>query len=91
MRAFRFLLAALVIGLAVYAKLRSTSSDGESRGAHHAYAYAQDDRRDDGAIPAKAYDVLAYVRRTGEAPPGYVGGRTFENRGGPAALRRRLP
>jgi guanyl-specific ribonuclease Sa len=33
-------------------------------------------------VPQKALDVLAYVRRTGEAPAGYVGGRVFENREG---------
>jgi ribonuclease T1 len=33
-------------------------------------------------IPAKALQVLDYVRRTGEAPEGYVGGRIFENREG---------
>lgn len=31
-------------------------------------------------IPQKALDVLAIIDRTGKAPPGYVGGRTFENR-----------
>jgi ribonuclease T1 len=36
--------------------------------------------------PRKALDVLAEIeRRGGEAPPGHVGGRTFENR------ERRLP
>ena len=37
-------------------------------------------------IPAHAYEVLAEIeRRGGQAPPGYVGGRTFGNR------ERRLP
>jgi ribonuclease T1 len=32
-------------------------------------------------IPQKAYDTLAYIRsHHGDAPPGFVGGRTFENR-----------
>lgn len=34
------------------------------------------------AVPAKALQVLQYVRETGHAPEGYVGGRTFENREG---------
>jgi ribonuclease T1 len=35
------------------------------------------------AIPAEAWDVLAEVRtRRGAPPPGYVGGRTFQNREG---------
>ena len=33
-------------------------------------------------VPQKAIDVLRIVRTTGEAPPGYVGGRVFENREG---------
>jgi ribonuclease T1 len=31
-------------------------------------------------IPAKAYRVLQYVKEHGEAMPGYVGGRNFQNR-----------
>ena len=31
-------------------------------------------------IPKYALDVLEYVRRNGEAPTGYVGGREFQNR-----------
>lgn len=31
-------------------------------------------------IPAKVYRVLEYVRAHGEAMPGYVGGRVFQNR-----------
>jgi ribonuclease T1 len=32
-------------------------------------------------VPQKARDVLAEIeRRLGEPPPGYVGGRTFQNR-----------
>ncbi len=33
-------------------------------------------------IPAKALQVLQYIRENGRAPEGYVGGRTFENREG---------
>jgi ribonuclease T1 len=39
-----------------------------------------------GAVPQRARDVLAEIRRRGgEAPPGHVGGRVFGNR------ERRLP
>jgi ribonuclease T1 len=31
-------------------------------------------------VPAKAYDLLKYIRANGTAPDGYVGGRTFMNR-----------
>ena len=31
-------------------------------------------------IPAKVYRVLQYVKEHGEAMPGYVGGRNFQNR-----------
>ena len=31
-------------------------------------------------VPQKALQVLEIVRRTGEAPEGYVGGRVFQNR-----------
>jgi ribonuclease T1 len=33
-------------------------------------------------VPDKAVKVLQYVRQNGQAPDGYVGGRTFENREG---------
>jgi ribonuclease T1 len=33
-----------------------------------------------GAVPAKAYDLLKYIKANGSAPDGYVGGRTFMNR-----------
>lgn len=36
-------------------------------------------------VPDYALEVLTYVRKHGEAPDGYVGGRTFQNR------ERRLP
>lgn len=31
-------------------------------------------------VPQSALKVLDYIRKNGEAPKGYVGGRTFENR-----------
>lgn len=37
------------------------------------------------AVPEYVLEVLAYIRQYREAPQGYVGGRTFENR------ERRLP
>ncbi len=36
-------------------------------------------------VPAKVAEVLRYIDKHKEAPPGHVGGRTFENR------ERRLP
>jgi guanyl-specific ribonuclease Sa len=33
-----------------------------------------------GKIPAYALEVLEYVQKNGDAPPGIVGGRTFSNR-----------
>jgi ribonuclease T1 len=33
-----------------------------------------------GAVPAKAYDLLKYIKANGSAPNGYVGGRNFMNR-----------
>lgn len=32
------------------------------------------------AVPQRALDVLAYVKKSNKAPEGYVGGRKFENR-----------
>ena len=32
-------------------------------------------------IPSKATDTLAHIKKTGNAPPGYKGGRTFKNDG----------
>lgn len=34
----------------------------------------------DTSVPAKVLKVLEIIRRTGEAPEGYVGGRVFQNR-----------
>ena len=31
-------------------------------------------------IPQKVYKILEYVKKTGKAPNGYVGGRNFQNR-----------
>ncbi len=41
---------------------------------------SQDGTHSDSRIPSYALDVLEHVRRTGKAPNGYVGGRTFYNR-----------
>ena len=44
---------------------------------------AQSSKHPDTAnVPAKALQVLQYVRANGQAPEGYVGGRVFENREG---------
>jgi ribonuclease T1 len=38
-------------------------------------------------IPNQVYEVLAYIRQHDEAPPGVVGGRTFQNREKRLALK----
>ena len=77
MRVFRIVLVVVVMLVAAYARI--ASPPGSSESGHHAYAHPA---ASSGAIPSKALDVLAYVRRTGEAPDGYVGGRVFQNREG---------
>jgi ribonuclease T1 len=77
MKIFRNLLVVVVLLVAAYARLVSPPTPGES--GTRAYSPVSTDA---GVVPSKAKDVLAYVRRTGEAPDGYVGGRRFENREG---------
>lgn len=49
-------------------------------------AAVSDSRPEIAGVPQKVFDVLAEIQaRRGQPPPGYVGGRTFENR------ERRLP
>jgi ribonuclease T1 len=77
MKAFRTVLVIVVLCVAAWARLASPPTPAES--GSRVYSPASTDASE---IPAKASDVLAYVRRTGEAPDGYVGGRRFENREG---------
>ena len=54
------------------------STDNENKEAQlkssKTYQASQND------VPQKALEVLAYIRKYSEAPDGYVGGRTFQNR-----------
>lgn len=70
-----------VISIGAYVKYTSLQhgSDAEPR------SYASQSGDGSGAVegvPQKALQVLEIVRRTGEAPEGYVGGRVFQNREG---------
>ena len=80
MRAIRlFFLFALVLFVAYVRYVSPPTGDVSNSPS---FASQSSKHVDTGNVPQKALDVLAYVRRTGEAPEGYVGGRTFENREG---------
>lgn len=66
------LLAALVLALALAAPSAAVAGAAPS-----------DCRPGPAGVPQKAYDTAEYVRsHGGAAPPGHVGGRTFQNREG---------
>ncbi len=75
MNALRTLLVILVLGLAVFVSQERGALLGEPNpSATSSSTEVQ------AGIPKKAYKVLEYIRRTGHAPEGYVGGREFQNR-----------
>jgi guanyl-specific ribonuclease Sa len=71
MKSARLILLIVLGLLALYVKVSTSGTGGAS-------SWVQSD----GQIPAKASQVLQYVRETGHAPEGYEGGRVFENREG---------
>ena len=73
-------------------KQNSSKTEQESRQTTTVGNAQTDDRMppnatENGKIPAKVYRVLQYVREHGEAMPGYVGGRNFQNREGRLAKK----
>jgi ribonuclease T1 len=80
MKAFRFIFLLVIVLVAAYAHYVSPPT-GDAPGSAE-FASQSSKHPDAALVPPKALDVLAYVRRTGEAPDGYVGGRVFENREG---------
>jgi ribonuclease T1 len=79
-RAVRFIFFLALVVLIAYVRYVSPPAGDVSNSP--SFASQSSKHPDAGAVPGKAFDVLAYVRRTGEAPEGYVGGRVFENREG---------
>ena len=76
-------LTALLVGLLA---LLAAAAQASAWGGADAAIRAGTQVIPDVDVPDKARDVLAEIeRRHGEAPPGYVGGRAFQNR------ERRLP
>ena len=80
MRAVRFVFLVALVLLIAYVRYVSPPS-GEVTNSP-SFASQSSKHPEAASVPQKALDVLAYVRRTGEAPEGYVGGRVFENREG---------
>jgi ribonuclease T1 len=79
MRAVRFFLLVLLGLFIFYVKLKT---GGVNSGAPPGPAPASWTSPGSQQVPDKAVKVLQYVRENGQAPEGYVGGRTFENREG---------
>ena len=75
MKPVRFLLLLVLAAFVLYVKLTTSGTNGVSSSTASWVEPGQH-------IPAKAQQVLQYVRENGRAPEGYVGGRTFENREG---------
>jgi len=80
MKAVRPIFLVLLVLLIAYVRYVSPPT-GEVTNSP-SFASQSSKHPDAGMVPANAVEVLAYVRRTGEAPEGYVGGRVFENREG---------
>jgi guanyl-specific ribonuclease Sa len=77
MKSVRLLLLIVLAVFILYVKL-STSGTGGGATSPSASSWVADSQH----VPAKAQQVLQYVRENGRAPDGYVGGRVFENREG---------
>jgi ribonuclease T1 len=75
-RGARLLVLIVLAVVIICAKVGTLTPSGTISNTPTSSAYANPD------IPQKALQVLQYVRETGHAPEGYVGGRTFENREG---------
>lgn len=80
------LLAGICNGILAHAveRCEPTSQIASAVGSEHAISGLLEST--EGAAPQKAYDLLAQLKqREGRPLPGYIGGRTFQNR------ERRLP
>jgi ribonuclease T1 len=89
MKAFRFIFLGALVLLIAYVKYVSpptgdvtNSPSFASQSSKHTDAGSNPGSEAEAQVPAKALQVLQYVRQTGRAPDGYVGGRVFENREG---------
>jgi ribonuclease T1 len=82
----KFLRSALLLVVAafiLYVKFASLPPSTPSGSAASSSVPQSVDRGPiEAGVPDKAVKVLQIVRRTGEAPEGYVGGRVFQNREG---------
>ena len=81
MKTLRVILWAGLCLVAIYLRLVTISPDHKSGSVYHEASADSNSTAIDG-VPEKAFRVLDEVRRTGEAPEGYVGGRIFQNREG---------
>ncbi len=73
----RLLLLAVLFGIVWFVKNRQQATP---QIATPSTTSGQQDHQTQQGIPKYALDVLEYVRRNGQAPDGYVGGREFQNR-----------
>ena len=79
MRIFRLVLIVALVLIGAYFKSSSVLPGGGSEARSFAGQSNGGSSTVEG-VPTKALQVLEIVRRTGEAPEGYVGGRVFQNR-----------
>ncbi len=77
MTRWRRKLASLATGLVCALSLLGVSACGPAAAPAPPVAQVQAAAQD--PVPAHVRETLAYVRRHGDAPPGYVGGRVFGN------------
>lgn len=69
------------------AKVEQSTSQSKTVGSAQTDDRTPPNIAENGKIPAKVYRVLQYIREHGEAMPGYVGGRNFQNREGRLAKK----
>jgi len=76
----RLILLAVLFGIIWFVKNRQEATPQIPAPSTPGKTAEQQDTRSQNGVPKYALDVLEYVRRNGQAPEGYVGGREFQNR-----------
>jgi ribonuclease T1 len=79
MRILRTILLVALGLFLLYVKL-TTSGPGSATAPTQSLIAPSQQTSTNGAVPTKALQVAEIVRKTGQPPDGYVGGRVFENR-----------
>ncbi len=76
----RLILLAVLFGIVWLVRNRQQATPQIPAPSTPGKTSAQQDTRPQNGVPKYALDVLEYVRRNGQAPESYVGGREFQNR-----------